>query len=347
MQRENAFLYKIAVTANSSLDTLRLLCWAKEKPVIAISMGPFGQLSRILEKHITYASLDEESKTAPGQLTINELENYSGHNLYGLIGDPVTKSISHITHNHVMRTYDLDSLYIKMQVQKEELKQFLFLAKKARFRGLSVTMPLKEAVLSHLDEVDTEAAKIGAVNTLVFEEGRIHGYNTDGKGALNAIEKTLSVNGKHLVLLGAGGAARAIAYEAKKRGAFVTILNRDAQKARDIAAYMQCQGFGLDHLDVLCKEGYDAIINATPLEMPCTPEQILVGSCVMDSNTIPKTSLFLQHAQAKGCKIIYGLQMFVEQATLQFSLWFPQQFTHKEEQEALFMMSKLCYYKIQ
>ncbi len=183
-------------------------------------------------------------------------------------------------------------------------------------------MPLKEAVLPFLDAIDPEAQKIGAVNTLLFEKGKIFGCNTDGIGALNALEKTLAVKDKRIVILGAGGAAKAIAFEAHKRGALLTIVNRDAGKARRLAEHFGCKAIGLDRMHACAQEGYDLLLNTTPLSLPIGPADILPTAHVMDIKTRPQQTLLLKHAQEKGCPITYGYEMFIEQALGQYRLWF-------------------------
>ena len=290
MRKIPAFYYKIAVTAKNSVDALRL-CYLKKSDLIAISMGDYGQLSRYLSP-INYLALDENQKTAPGQFTLQNYVN-SHKDLYGLIGNPVDQSISDKTHNGL-----IPGIYVKMAVKPTELSQFLNYAKQLNFRGLSVTMPLKEVILPLLDEVDPD---LPSVNTLVFKEGRIYGYNTDGKGALKAIG--IPVSNKHIILIGAGGAAKAIALEAKRQQAHVTMLKRK---------------------DSFPKEPYDILINCTPSESPISPEFIMPDSIVMDIKTKPQETEFLRQAKIKGCKIIYGYQMFIEQALGQFQLWFPK-----------------------
>ena len=203
--------------------------------VIAISMGTHGQISRILapifRNPITYASLAEELQSAPGQLSAELLLNRYHYaslrphtSLYGLIGDPIDKSISDATHNALFHHLGLNAVYVKMVVKAEELPEFFHFAKQLPFKGLSVTMPLKESVLPHLDHIDSKARNIRAVNTLVFDEGMISGFNTDGIGALNAIEQVKPVKNQRVVLLGAGGSAKAIADEAHQPGAQLTLF---------------------------------------------------------------------------------------------------------------------------
>lgn len=335
MKKTKAYYYKIAVQANHSIDVLRLLLlsYHADGKVIAISMGTLGQVSRILGplvgSPITYATVDDDLKTAPGQLTAKILyERYRYANLnretalYGLIGDPIDGSISDETHNHLFESFGLNAVYIKMQVQSTEVQEFLQLAKKLPFRGLSVTMPLKEFVLPSLDFIDREAEEIGAVNTLVFKEGKISGYNTDGIGALNAIEQEINVRDKRVIILGSGGAARAIIFEACRRGASVIILNRNVDKAKQVAHHFHCVGKGLEDIDFYYEKGYDILINTTPDPMPIDSTYIHPKAWVMDIKTQPKETLFLKIALIKNCRIIYGYQMFVEQALGQFEIWF-------------------------
>jgi len=329
----HAALYKVAVTAASPLDAVRLLRWAASSDgrLIAVSMGPHGQLSRILGPivgtSITYASLDDNAPF--GQLPAHLLiERYHHHRLsrtsgvYGLIGDPVDRSIGPIVHNAFIISCGLDAVYVPIRVQAKEVGAFLRLARTLPFRGLSVTMPLKEAVLDHIDEIDSEARAIGAVNTLVFRDGRIFGYNTDGRGTLDAIERVMSVRDKRVVIVGAGGAAKAIAYEVKKRGGTLAIINRDAEKACELARRLSCCGGGLEEMANAHASGYDILINCTPLAMPVAPEHIPPGAIVMDINMASEESVWLRCAVERGCRVIPGREMFEEQARGQRKLWF-------------------------
>lgn len=335
MQKTKAAFYKIAVMAQSSNDALQLLCWAKKTPenVIAISMGIHGQISRILVPiiggHWTYATLDDDQQTAPGQLTASTLiERYNyrsltpSTHLLGLIGDPVSLSVSDITHNALMHSFNLNSVYIKMVVKPEELQQFLQLAKELPFLGLSVTMPLKEHIIPLIDSLENSAKNIGAVNTLQFTNGKIKGYNTDALGALNALESFSKVKGKRLVIIGAGGSAKAIAYEAVQRGALVTIVNRDKTKAEKLSKTLSCNAVGIDEMSHCAQNGYDILINSTPSDMPIDSIDILPHTFVMDIKTRPLNTTLLNEARKKGCHIVYGYRMFVEQAVAQFHIWF-------------------------
>lgn len=332
MAQKEAIYYKIAAMAHSSLDTLRLLKWAKQKKnVIAIAMGKEGEVSRVLAPVFgtpwTYAFIEEKQKTAEGQISIKILrDRYNYHHLNGstaiycLIGDPVSSSISDVTHNQLFAFCDLNAVYLKIKVASAELEEFLELAKELEFRGISVTMPLKELVLTYLDEIDLDSEKIGAVNTLVLENKKYKGFNTDGIGAVEAIEYVKPLLGSQILILGAGGAAKAIAHEALKKGAEVVFLNRDQEKAVKLARKWHCKAIGIDNE----KEwrGYDVLINATPMDTPPFSSFIHPHTIVMDVKTKPKETLFLKEAAMKDCILIYGYQMFLHQAIGQFNLWF-------------------------
>ena len=324
MARIPAFTYKIAALANSANDALRMLLLTKKHPkVSAITMGDWGQFGRVLGKVygnvINFACVGEQAKTAPGQLSAFDLMKiYRFRSLnkdtkvYGLIGDPVDKSQGHFYHNEVFEKRHQNAVYVKMRVT--ELETFFKLAKELDFRGLSVTMPLKEEVLPYLDSIDPKAEQIGAVNTLRINEGKIFGTNTDGIGALDAIEKRGKVAGKQIVILGAGGAARAIAFEAHWRGANMLILNRTVERAQQLAKAVGCQFGELTDMPPF----YDVLINCSPelVDVPFVPSAL-----VMDVVYVPRETPFLKKAKEVGCEVIFGEEMFWNQAAAQSQLW--------------------------
>lgn len=326
MSQYPAFTYKIAAVAHSTLDALRMLLFAKKHPgVSAVCMGEKGEFARVLApivgNQVNYACIDEKSKTAPGQLTAEELVLTYGYQdlnrdtaIYGLIGDPVRQSSGHIYHNKVFG--GSKRVYVKMILREWELAQFFPMAKELGFKGLSVTMPLKEKVLPFLDEIDPIAQQIGAVNTVVIAD-KIIGTNTDGKGALDAIEKRVSVKGKKVVLLGAGGAARAIAFEAKSRGAEVFILNRTVERAKKLA--QDVGGFGGSLSEV--PDYYDILINTAP-DFPSygkvTP---LETALVMNIASSAKYAPYFPDDTVLKYKYVPGQEMFLNQAAAQSALW--------------------------
>lgn len=322
--------YKIALFANDATDALSLLAWAKTKQanVIPVTMGKDGQFGRILAKIVgapfTYASLEPGLLTAPYQVDAKTLlERYrylelsEKTALYGLIGYPIEPSMSDVTHNAFFQKKGVDAVYVKIPVKEESLSSFLSYAQQLGFKGLSVTMPLKEAVIPFLDAMEQKAKKIGAVNTISHENGKLIGYNTDSLGALNALEKRGSVRGKTILLIGAGGAAKAIAFEAILRGAKVLILNRSYEKACKLA--LEVGGLALSK-ELTEEIKYDIIINATPADIPIEEKWLLPGTLAMDIRTRPHKTPFLQAIEKKG-SIIYGYEMFFEQAKWQFTLW--------------------------
>ena len=216
----------------------------------------------------------------------------------------------------------LNAIYVKMSILPEELEKFFSLAKKLNFRGLSVTMPLKERVLSFLDQVDPLVAQMGAVNTILFEGEKLMGFNTDGIGAINAIERLGSIKGKKVVLIGAGGAAKAIAFIAHQRGAQIVILNRTANKAEELAAHVKGRGAGIEKIASEYEDGYDILINCRPEPLPIDPQYILPHSIVMDIKTLPTKGSLLEYAKQKGAKVVYGYEMFINQAIAQIDIWF-------------------------
>ncbi|MBN1914586.1 MAG: shikimate dehydrogenase [Parachlamydiales bacterium] len=330
MKKYPARWYKIACMANSTNDALRMMLFASSHSnIIGLCMGEKGEITRILspitKNPWSYAAISKSQKSAIGQRTVEELSSvYSYHSIgsttkiYGLIGSPVHQSISHLSHNTLLRALHCNGVYIKMDMTRKELDEFFRLIKTIPLHGLSITTPLKTEVISFLDYIDIEAQKIGAVNTMTMHQGELHGHNTDGKGALDSIEQHTSVKRKKIAVLGAGGAARAIIYEAKKRGAIVSVFNRDVIKAQFIAKIFQIQGLSLDSVAFY---DYDLLINATSSEDPVPKEAIKSSTIAMDIHTVPIMTPFLQKALEKNCRLIFGYEMFIYQAAYQWQYW--------------------------
>lgn len=307
---KGADLYKVAVTPTSTTEALTLLDLGAD--VIPVPMGSLGTVVRILSP-FTFAAV--EKAIAPGQLMVDTLiEVYRYHQisdstgLYGLIGSPIDKTTGYLVHNVFMAENGLDSVYVKMEVASEELERFLPLAHRIGFRGLSVTMPLKQAIIPFIEDLSGMAI----VNTLTaLPEGGYRGTNTDAAGALDALGE---VKGKRIVILGAGGAALAIRYEAMIRGATVTLLSRNNSQADDT-------------LDAIEELSYDILINATPNPMPILESSVLPGSVVMDITINPVETELLLAAKMRGCHLVYGYEMFVRQAVGQLQTWLGKEIT--------------------
>lgn len=239
--------YKIGAFAQNSTDALRMLNFSRNlnresSRFLGLCMGPFGQPTRILApvagQPFTYAALEKGKEMAPGQLTAEELISiYNFHSLnektqiLGLIGRPVDKSIGEITHNAVLRSLSINrDVYLKFCLQDAEIPEFFNEIQTLPVRGLSVTMPFKEIVLQFLKS----DPQLAACNTLLWTKEEWRGFNTDSIGAINALGLA-SLQDQKIIILGAGGTAKAIARAASEQGAQLAILNRTPERAKSIA----------------------------------------------------------------------------------------------------------------
>lgn len=357
MQQNRASIYKIATMANNNIDSLKMVHFVSQNAklgysVIGICMGEHGQSSRLLGSiygsAIVYATISEELKTAPGQFTAEDLisryrikKNSRETQVFGLIGDPVSRSPSHFTHNYVIKKLGLNAIYCKCNVTPRDLHDFLSLAKKLGISGLSVTMPLKEYVTKELTEPSDHASEIGAVNTLRIHQKSVEGFNTDGEGALDAIEERIPVQGKTVLIIGAGGAAKAIAWEAKKRKANIVILNRSIERAKELAEHVK-GGYGpLSEFSHYASQGYDVLINCTSLglyseqnRLPIDPGAMLESKVVLDVIPGDRETPFLVEARRKNCNTISGNEMLMLQAVKQYLIWFGKQVEEASLKEA-------------
>lgn len=324
MQNPHFSSYKMAFYANSSLDMLRLLAFAKGKKGLSVmSMGPFGKASRVLGRVIgnefDYTGLKEDLELCRYDVkTLLNLFHYRRLNLdtsiYALIGDPIEKSPGELFHNP---RFESNAVYVKIPLREEELVEFFLIFDQLPFQGLSVTIPLKEKILPFLDELDEEVQQIQAVNTVLIQDGKKVGMNTDGRGAVLALEKHVSMEGKKIAILGAGGTAKAIAFAAKKRGANVCLFNRSFERAKKIA-----EAFQIEAKELCSLKGsfYDILIQTIPNEKRPSFE-VIPNTVVMDVVYFPKKTPFLLLAEKQGCHCVYGEEMFEEQALLQQKAW--------------------------
>lgn len=346
MQQTPADWYKIAATACSSIDALRMMSFTREVNrlgghLCGLCMGPYGEITRVLAPimgvPMTFACLNEQQSAAPGQISADVLHDVyfqqrltSDSKVVALIGNPVNASKGYIVHNSVFKELSLPYVYVRMAMQPHELSEFFYLMRQLPFRGLSVTMPLKEAVIPFLDAVDGTAQAMGAVNTIIQDEGGLSGYNYDGMGALDAIEEVLeaSVYGKSVVVLGAGGAAKAVAHEAKRRGAHVVIANRSHERAHELAHKLGTQAEPLERLPELLKSGPDVVAQMTSVGMLPDVEASLINRDDLQPNTLvfeaisaPKETRLLREAKERGCRVVPGLKMWEGQAIHQQLRW--------------------------
>ena len=254
----------------------------------------------------------------------------------GIIGDPVEHSLSPAMHNAAFQELNLDFVYVAFRVRKDELREAIVGAKNLDIKGLNVTMPHKNAVMKYLDEIDPTARSIGAVNTILNDKGRLIGYNTDGIGALKALkENGISLNGKKLLLLGAGGAGKAIAFHAAQEVEELKILNRTTQKAKDLAEVLRKKfGKKIDGNSLSAKtikkelEDADILVNATSVGMHPNDDQSLIDPswlrpnlCVMDIVYNPIETKLAKDARSVGAKVVSGVEMLVYQGAASFEIW--------------------------
>jgi shikimate dehydrogenase len=244
--------------------------------------------------------------------------------VYAIIGSPVEHSLSPAMHNAGFAAEGLNALYVAFEV--EELAAAMAGVRALGVAGLSVTVPHKVAVMRYLDRLDEAARQVGAVNTVVVEGGALVGYNTDVAGAMRALEPHLgSFAGRRCLIIGAGGAARAIGFGLWQRGADLIIANRSVERGRALAADLACRFVPLSEvLSVSC----DCVIQATTVGMapgpdrsPVPPQLLRPGMVAMDIVYKPLRTRFLRDAEERGCTPISGLDMLLEQAVEQFRLW--------------------------
>jgi shikimate dehydrogenase len=253
-----------------------------------------------------------------------------------IFGDPVEHSISPTMHNAAFKELELDLVYVAFTITRSELKEAISGAKIFGFKGLNVTMPHKNTVIKYLDETNSTAESIGAVNTILNNNGRLLGFNTDGVGAMKALkENGMSFEGKKLLLLGAGGAGKAIAFQAAQEVKELVNINRTAEKAEKLAKTLH-EKFskkvrGRAYSSEVLKEEMkdtDILINATSVGMHPHVNKSLVPMsllkpdlCVMDIIYNPLKTKLLKDAEAAGAKVVSGLDMLIFQGAASFEIW--------------------------
>lgn len=339
MRRKQNGYIKIAWLSQNSLEALELLKWVKghDGRTVALGMGEYGTVTRICAPCVgvpwSYVHADQAEAIAPGQLACRTLRTLYRYNqlspetpLYALLGNPVSHSMSHWSHNLFFQLFSLPALYLKLIVQPEELSDLLPLARRLGFRGFSVTHPLKEHIIPHLDALDDEARTIGAVNTLRLEGGKWVGYNTDGIGALTALQAVKEVKGTRALILGSGGCAKAISHTLKKHGCQVDIMSRNPETGQALSQAIKGKWHSWN-LDALQLARYDFLIQATSSHLKVDPHQLPSAldsaMIVMETKTAPRESMLVQAAHAQGHTVVYGFSMFEAQALQQMRLWMP------------------------
>jgi len=254
--------------------------------------------------------------------------------LYGIMGHPVAHSLSPPMQNAAFREVGIDAVYVAFDVEAAHLGKAIEGVRALGVRGLNVTIPHKERVIEFLDELDDVSREVGAVNTIINRAGRLKGYNTDGVGARRALEEAgVVVRGKVVLLLGAGGAARAIAFALAKEARKITVANRSAEKAarlkEDLKGRVEAEGGDLSHpfLARAVSEA-DIIVNCTKVGMlPDAEGSILDRSCLKAGQVVfdivynPLKTRLLREAEAARARAVDGVGMLVNQGAESFALW--------------------------
>jgi shikimate dehydrogenase len=325
-------LVKVATLARKHSDAARLLklTHANKGRLIAVPMGSVGIPGRVLALRagspLTFAVAHKGVSVAPGQLTAKELRGlYRVHKLnartrvYGVVGSPALHSLSPAMHNAAFAEKKINAVYLPFEVT--DLNDFLSCVHDYGLAGFSVTAPHKEKILKHLDSVDPIAAMIGAVNTVVVGKGgKLEGYNTDYVGVLRVLARTVPLECSQVLIVGAGGSARACAFALATAGAFVSVTARRLAASKALA-----RAIGGEAIDrkKLGRREFDVILNCTPVgQQPRDKESPLLkrevnARVVMDLVYRPLETRLLQ----RGAKTVTGLDMLVEQGAAQFEIW--------------------------
>ena len=330
---------KVAAACRTFADARRLLSLTQGRSdVVVVPMGDAMFAGRILALRegsaLGYAP--QGLNTAPGQIPFSEIDTVYrlrrpfgrskiGVNrqtgIYGVIGDPIGHSLSPLMHNAAFAARSKNAVYLPFHVR--DLSDFIVAVKAFRILGFSVTIPHKERILRYLDDCDPLAREIGAVNTVVVRGGKLYGYNTDFAGVLCAIERRLNLASSRILLLGAGGSARAAAFALALAGAAVSIWARRPARARSLARAVG--GEAIDRREI-ARQSFDAIVNCTPVGMypgGGSPLESRELNCrlVMDLIYRPLRTDLLRRAERRGIETVSGVDMFVAQGAAQWELW--------------------------
>jgi 3-dehydroquinate dehydratase/shikimate dehydrogenase len=208
--------------------------------------------------------------------------------------------------------------FVKLHMPIPDLPLFFSLVRKFPFHGFSVAVPLKEQLVRILTKIDPHAQAIGSVNTIQILGEHLIGANTDGQAAIDVLEQRKSVKGRRIALLGAGGSARAIAFEAKHRGAQVIALNRTLERAEQLARDFDCEAGAIEAFSQI---DYDILINTVPVSLIFDPGSIHADATVMDITFWESETSLLEAAKERGCPVIHGIEVFERSAALQQDIW--------------------------
>lgn len=340
-------IIKLATMANSPGDMVRMLQLVKHSsvPTAGFCMGEFGMASRVLcgkyGSPLTYATFSKDRELAPGQLSFDEMHRLYGFDrinadtqVFGVLGDPLSHTYSPLIHNSAFQHLGINAVYVPFRVPKDKLQATLREFDWLDVKGYSVTIPHKEDVISKADLSDEAVRTIGAANTLWKDAGaQWHATNTDYLAALQTLSIGLESDpdnhfvlaGKRVMMLGAGGVARAIGAGVVKNGGILMIASRSHSRAKELAEGLGCQHVlwenrGAQYADVL--------VNCTPVGMhpnvedsPFADNWLREGMLVFDTIYNPENTLLIKQAKQRECRTVTGLEMFIRQAAAQFELF--------------------------
>ena len=243
--------------------------------------------------------------------------------LYAVFGNPVAHSLSPVMHNCAFQKIGHNGIYVALRVR--DIAAAVSAIRCLAIQGVSVTVPHKTAVIPLLDHIDSLALDIGAVNTILNQDSRLWGYNTDAPAAVRALKETISLSGRQIAILGAGGAARAVGFGLVAEKASVVVVNRTVSRGKRLAADLDAD---FRPIDAFHPADGTILINTTPVGMwphvdatPFPAGRLHPGMLVMDIIYNPLRSRLLREAAAKGCRVVNGVPMFVYQGALQFERW--------------------------
>jgi 3-dehydroquinate dehydratase / shikimate dehydrogenase len=329
---------KIVPTAKTLTDNVTLIRFLERMTdnsnIIGICMGDAGIISRVLGVRagsaFTFAAATAGEETGPGQIAARTLiETYridqvdTATKVYGVAGNPIKSSLSPVMMNTAFRRETVNAVYLALQATK--IADLLKLVQEIPIQGLSVTMPLKQEIMAHLEKTDPLSAKIGACNTVLrAQDGKLYGFNTDVAGIIGPLEKRMSLRGAKALVLGAGGAARAAVFGLRDKGAEVFILNRTPETAAKLAKQA---GAKTIKKEAVAKTAFDVIINATPIGMTGQKGAQLLEAKDLNTKLVfdlvynPVETPLLRAARQQNIPIITGVEMFVHQGARQFEIW--------------------------
>jgi len=329
---------KVVSTAKHLADNVAMMRFLERTrdlaSVVGIVMGDQGIISRVLGLRagsaFTFAAATVGEETGPGQIAARTLEETyridqldAATKVYGVAGNPIKHSLSPLMMNTAFRRETVNGVFLALQAAK--LTDLLTLVREVPISGLAVTMPLKLEIMKHLERTDPLSEKVGACNTVVRSaEGKLYGFNTDVAAVVRPLERRLPLKDAKILVMGAGGAARAAVFGLKDKGAEVFVMNRTAETGQKLARQAKAKNFKREQM---AKASFDVIINATPSGMEgvkpvsmLEPKE-LNARLVFDLVYNPLETPLIRMAREKGLPVITGVEMFVHQGARQFEIW--------------------------